>query len=253
MDKEYEEAYHLQEEINWWFIARRDFILRWLRGNQVKSDARILDIGSGGGSLGVFLKKNGYTEITSIDFSEEAVAVCKQRGLESSFVRDAQEFDFEDPFDLIIASDCLEHLRDDNKALNTWIRNLRHGGYALIFVPAHAFLWSRHDVINHHFRRYKRKILVDRMKKAGFEIIKSGFWNFTLFFPLAILSLFRRNAGKQEKQEEKAGIFAIPPLVNTMLKNWLIMENRLAAKTGYPAGVSAFAWARKPLPLEETL
>jgi SAM-dependent methyltransferase len=246
MDKTYEEAYHLQEEINWWFIARRDFILRWLKGHRISPASRILDIGSGGGSLGVFLKKNGFQHITCIDFSEEAITMCRQRGLESSFVHDAQDFNFDEPFDLIIASDCLEHLEHDQKALTTWFRNLKPGGMALVFVPAHAFLWSEHDIINHHFRRYKRAELVEKMKKAGFVIEQSGFWNFILFFPLAFMSLFRRKAAA-DRRDEKTAIFSIPAWLNAVLKNWLYFENRLGGKKGFPAGVSAFAWSRRPL------
>ena len=35
-------------------------------------------------------------------------------------------------------------------------RVCRPGGWLLVTVPAYQALWSRHDVANHHFRRYSR-------------------------------------------------------------------------------------------------
>jgi SAM-dependent methyltransferase len=62
---------------------------------------------------------------------------------------DVRRFDMEDgdanhldqyfpaeSFDYIHASQCLEHMRDPKAALNSWLKVLRKGGYAVISIPS---------------------------------------------------------------------------------------------------------------------
>jgi predicted SAM-dependent methyltransferase len=67
---------------------------------------------------------------------------------------DAQNITLDEKFDVIIASDCLEHLKEDEKALKNWYELLNKNGVAFIFVPAFMSLWSYHDEYNMHYRRY---------------------------------------------------------------------------------------------------
>jgi SAM-dependent methyltransferase len=248
MDKAYEAQYHLSEESNWWFVARRDFILRWLQREEIPANSRILDVGSGGGALALFLHAAGYPNVTCIDFSEDAIAVCKSRGINEAFVHDAQSFSFDEPFDLLIASDCLEHLENDRLALQTWFKNLKPGGSALILVPAHAALWSQHDVINHHYRRYSLDELHEKVATAGFQVKRTAYWNATLFLPLRIMSLLRKKPEKNAAlpPENAQAIFALPSWVNALLIGWLKLENKWIVKRNAPCGVSVWASLRKP-------
>jgi SAM-dependent methyltransferase len=247
MDKAYEARYHLSEESNWWFVARRDFILRWMYETGIRPESRILDIGSGGGALALFLHSAGFPSVTCIDFSENAIAVCKSRGIQDASVHDAQRFSFEEPFDLLIASDCLEHLENDELALQTWFKNLKPGGHALILVPAHKALWSQHDVINHHFRRYSLTELKTKVQQAGFQVSRTAYWNALLFLPLRLMSLFRRKPDKEAVIPENApAIFALPGWFNKLLITWLKLENKWIVKRNAPCGVSAWVSAEKP-------
>ncbi len=239
MDKEYETLYHLSEEKNWWFVARRNTIKKLLR--KTKKDARILDIGCGGGALALDLQKDGFTQVVSVDFSADAVRICKERGLREAYQMDAHKIDFEtEGFDLIIASDILEHLEFDQKALADWNRVLKPGGKMHIFVPAYQFLWSNHDVINHHFRRYTRKNLVEKIKLADLEVERASYWNFNLFFPTSLMRLLERVLPK--KAAEKEGqIVRLPETLNTALIQLLAIENVFFLHTGFPIGVSVYA------------
>ena len=175
MDKAYEEKYHQIEEWNWWFIARRKAILSLLKNTDKKS--KILDIGCAGGPLLNDLKNQGFENASGADFSAEAVAKCKQRGLQA-YQMDAHNLQFEpNNFDLLIASDSLEHLEFDEKALKNWYNILKPGGRILVFVPAYMFLWSEHDTVNHHFRRYTKTELTKKMQQAGFTVKRSCYWN----------------------------------------------------------------------------
>ena len=65
----------------------------------------------------------------------------------------------DDRFDFAVCLDVIEHIDDDLRALRELHRVVRPGGTLLVTVPAYQWLWSEHDVINHHKRRYTRKTL----------------------------------------------------------------------------------------------
>ncbi len=250
MDKAYELKYHEQEEQNWWFVARRDIILRQLKDLKAPPGAKILDIGSSGGALSLQLAEAGYTQVYSLDYSEEAIQLCKKRGLVNAFVMDGHAPDFpEESFDIIISSDCLEHLEHDQLALSNWLRILKTGGTAIIYVPAFMFLWSQHDVVNLHYRRYTRKELVKKLTHAGFTILKSGFWNFSVFFPTAIVRLFLKIKSKKKPAPINEGdqdqLLALPHWLNSLLIRWLKIENQFLSYVSFPIGVSTFAIVKK--------
>jgi ubiquinone/menaquinone biosynthesis C-methylase UbiE len=158
---------------------------------------------------------------------------------------DAHYPDFKDEeFDLIIASDCLEHLENDNKALGNWNRILRKGGTGLIFVPAFMSLWSEHDVINHHFRRYTRDELQQKAKKAGFAVTKASYWNFAMYFPTWLYRKMR-NMTKSAQEQPEDHMDKFNPLVNSVLKGWMKAENMLFGSTGVPLGVSVMVAVKK--------
>ena len=98
----------------------------------------------------------------------------------------------EKSFDLIIASDVLEHIEDDYSAVKEWNRILKPNGYVICFVPAFRFLWSKHDEDNKHYRRYTIFDLNEVFKSNNFAIIKSSYWNFVLFVPVFCLRLCLR-------------------------------------------------------------
>lgn len=249
MDKEYEVKYHEQEETNWWFVSRRNIILQQLKGNKVPSKAKILDIGSAGGILSLYLISKGYENVYSLDYSEDAIALCKKRGLKNAFVMDGQRPDFpEHEFDVIIASDSLEHLFDDKLALNNWFKILKANGIAIIYVPAFMWLWSKHDEINFHYRRYTRKELNNKLTSCGFTIVKSGYWNFLVFIPTAILRLMQKafkkgNLKKMNSQSDQ--LLKLPKWINKILMGLVIFENKLTSKIRLPIGISTFAIAKK--------
>ncbi|MBS1647341.1 MAG: methyltransferase domain-containing protein [Bacteroidetes bacterium] len=247
MDKKSEEAYHQIEEWNWWFVSRRKAIINMLK--EVPKEARILDIGCAGGPLLQTLKEVGYRNVCGADFSPEAVAKCVKRGLEA-YEMDAQNLTFEaNSFDVLIASDNLEHLQHDTQALDSWFRVLKPGGKLIVFVPAYLFLWSEQDVVNHHYRRYTKNELKTKVQQAGFYVQRSGYWNFLLFFPTSAFRMLQQIKNKiapSNKPSQKNQLEGFNPVSNRLLIFWLSLENSWFKKNAFPFGVSAFAEAKKP-------
>ena len=245
MDKAYEEKYHSIEHSNWWFLSRRNAIRSLLK--DYDRSLKILDIGCAGGPLLIDLKNDGFTNLYGLDYSEDAIKTCKERGLDNVFVMDGHYPAFEPAsFDIIISSDSLEHLEKDEVALANWHKILKPKGELFVFVPAYLFLWSGHDVINHHFRRYSKSLLKERVTRAGFIIERSGFWNFAIFFPTAVFRLFQSTffPGSVNKAP-KDQLDSFNPTINKLLIGWMKLENRIFKSIGLPVGVSTFVKAKK--------
>lgn len=239
MDKSYEIKYHKLEEKNWWFKARRNTILHLIQKIGVNKNAKILDIGCSGGLLIKFLAHKGFLNIYGIDISENAIDLCKERGIKNVKVMDGTKLLFNDnEFDLVIASDVLEHIEEDSAALLEWYRVLKPNGKLIVMVPAFDFLWSSHDKINHHYRRYPKLDLKKKVKKANFKIMRISCWNFFLFFPTVVVRLLQRFYNK--KNELKDQLYQVNPLINKILANLLKVEDWFLNFLNFPLGVSIF-------------
>ena len=251
MDLSYEAKYHQLEEKHWWFAGRRDAVFDLIRTLRLPTTAAILEIGCSGGPLLQRLRAAGYADVTGIDVSTTAIELAQARGVPNVAVMDGAALSFASGrFDLIIASDVLEHIENESRALQEWTRVLRPGGQLLAFVPAHAYLWSAHDVVNHHFRRYSRPGLVRALAAAGLRVQRSSFWNVALYFPAALVRLGARLLHGPPSAFPPAGttgdLHRLAGPVNYALLNWIRLENWLLRHVNMPLGVSVFALAQKP-------
>jgi len=238
METAFEKKYHSLEKNHWWFVARREMINFLIRN--VSKDSFILDIGCSGGELLLSLQKLGFTNLYGLDISLNAIKITQQRGLSNCFLGDAQNPKINKKFDLIIASDVLEHVRDVEKTISSWRNCLNPNGKIICFVPAFKFLWSGHDLINKHFRRYTLPKLSNLFSHNGFSIEKKSYWNFLLFFPILFLRSFFKNP-KFSKNQLRAPNF----LINNFLIKLFSLENRFLRFKNFPFGVSAFVVVQK--------
>ncbi len=246
MKKEYEAQYQSVEENHWWILGRRQLVRKLVLQSNTNRTCRILEIGCSGGPLIQQLHTDGYACVTGIDISAEAIALSQQRGLKDAQVMDAQQLSFPDEsFDVITASDVLEHIEHAPRALSEWHRALRPGGTLIVFVPAFMFLWTEHDDANRHFRRYRKTELNRLLAHSGFVVTRSSYWNFFLFFPIALIRLLKKLLPVSSTVEH--GDMNEPPkFLNRFLFALLRWENRLfCLGVNWPWGVSVMAIARK--------
>ena len=198
--------------------------------------------------FGYFLKDLealGFTpqNLFGVDISDKAIANCKANGINNAFVMDAQNITLNEKFDIVIASDCLEHLENDKKALKNWNDLLKIGGTMYVFVPAFQSLWSYHDVVNMHFRRYTKSELKSKLLVENLEILKSSYWNFFLFLPVYIFRTI--TSGLQKNKTGESDITIGNRFVNKALLNLIIFENKLLKVVNFPFGVSTFCIAKR--------
>lgn len=85
--------------------------------------------------------------------------------------------------DSIVYVNVLEHIEDDLNELKIVYQTLEKGGRCFIFVPALMKLYGEFDRKIGHFRRYTKSELENKCKLAGFNIIKSKYFDFTGIIP----------------------------------------------------------------------
>ncbi len=237
------------DDRHWWFVARRRIVLDVLRRALPADPAsatrlRILDIGCGAGATLRELARLG--EAYGVDTEPSAVeAAARRSACDVRLGRLPDEIPFApDSFDLVTLLDVLEHVEDDVGSLRTIARLLVPGGMLLCTVPAYAFLWSDHDVVNQHKRRYTRRELAARLALAGFEIRKLTYYNTLLFPPIAALRLLRH--GARRRGGAGADLGEVPAPLNALLRGIMAAERRWLRIGRFPFGVSVLALARKP-------
>lgn len=247
MQDDYEEKYHRVESEHWWFVARRNLVCALVNTYARSRASKILDLGCSGGVTIQQLERLGYTDVGGLDVSPAAIERCRSVGLKNLHAMDAQSPNLpDDSYDLIIASDVLEHLADEQAALKAWFRILRPNGVVLVFVPAFLFMWSPHDVVNQHYRRYRLPELEARLAAVGFETLRRSYWNFLIFPPAALVRLLQRLLPPIRGMVHLE-LRLPPPLLNRALIALLRAENWLI-RTGvsWPWGQSVLLVAKKP-------
>ena len=234
------------EESHWWFAGRRKIIRSFvervvgkLRAEQ-DNPVRILDVGCGTGANLEMLSEFGNAE--GVDVSAEALAFCRDRGLDKVKPGAAEALPYGDEsVDLVTGLDVVEHLDDDVAGLQEMKRVLRVGGRAVIFVPAFMFLWGVQDDISHHRRRYTMKDLKQLVSGAGLEIERASYVNITFFTPILLGRLFMRATGIRPESENNITV----GFLNGVLGKFFGLETVPLRWVNFPFGVSIICVAKK--------
>ena len=180
MDKFLYDTFYELETKHWWFVARREIIIDRLKEYSVQTQAlKLLDIGCGTGLILKHLQQFGKAQ--GIDCSPQAVEYTNMRMMQKNDavvklgrLPDEIPFDSE-KYNIITLLDVLEHIDKDLKSLETVYSLLEKGGVLICTAPAYQFLWSNHDEILHHKRRYTLNELRSKLISAGFKIDKISY------------------------------------------------------------------------------
>ncbi len=244
VNSDYELQTHRVEDRHWWYRGRRRVLERTIARLALPAPARILDAGCGSGRNMVELAPRGT--VTGIELSDASVAAARARGIGEVVQGSLLELPFaEDSFDLAVCLDVIEHLQDDRTALGELRRVLAPGGALLVTVPAYQWLWSGHDEINHHHRRYNRAALLAAATDAGWRCEFATYFN-SLLLPVAILLRVLDRVQTRARATESSLDLWVPPAP----LNWILQQplNAEAAAIGYgrpiPAGLSLLAVLR---------
>ncbi len=236
MDRDYELQTHQAEDRHWWYRGRRTVIENVMQSLGLPAGARILDAGCGSGRNMIELARHGT--VTGVELSEMSVELARARGCGEVVAGSVLEMPFADgAFDLAVSLDVIEHLEDDLGALRELRRVVAPGGALLVTVPAYQWLWSGHDVINHHHRRYTRRTLRRVAEQAGWRQQRTTYFN-SLLLPVAIL-LRILDRVSTSTTESSLDLWIPPEPLNWTLGRPLALEAAMIAGGGrIPAGLS---------------
>jgi len=233
------------EQTHWWFVVRRSLIRSIVNEMKLLPDATILDVGTSTGTNLRMLKEMGFTNYQGLDMSPEAIRWCEEKGLGTVRQGDVCAIPFPDEsFDLVLATDIIEHVDDDLQALNELQRVLKKSGRIVITVPTFPSLWGLQDDVSHHKRRYRRRDLLEKLRKSGFECNKGFYFNFLLFAPIWVARQVIRVAKVKLESENQVNT----PLLNWILKAIFYLDVALAKILNPPFGVSLLVLARPKRP-----
>lgn len=236
MERDYELQTHRAEDRHWWYRGRRQVLRAVIDHWPPPAGARILDAGCGSGRNMVELARYGKT--TGIELSPASARIARERDLGEIVEGSISQMPFaDDSFDLTVCLDVIEHLEDDVGALEELRRVTAPGGSLLVTVPAYQWLWSSHDELNHHHRRYSRATLLAASEAAGWQCVLSTHFN-SLLLPAAI-TLRVLDRLNQRAAKSSLDLWIPPAPLNWLLRQPLQLEGSLIGHgLRIPAGLS---------------
>ena len=250
MDRVLERQIHEVEEWHWWYRGRRKVIGALVRRLGLPPGTEILDAGCGSGRNMVDLAR--YGTVTGLELADASVHWARNRGIGEIVQGSITDAPFpDDRFDFAVCLDVLEHIDDELHALRELRRIMRPGGTLLVTVPAYQSLWSEHDVINHHKRRYTRATLSAVARESGWVPEWTTYFNGTL---LPAAAMHRRLSHLRHSVDEPVSDLELTPVrLNSLLQMPLTFEAWVIGR-GWriPAGLSLMTVLRKGAEAEST-
>ena len=225
------------ERDHWWFVGRRWLFSKEIKHLKLDTRAAVLDVGTGTGANLRMLRDKGFTNITGVDTSDEAIRFCAQKGFGCVRKGDIAALPFPaHTFDLVLATDVIEHVDDDAAAVRELARMLKPDGRLLLTAPAFPALWGLQDRVSHHRRRYRMRSLCTMIQEEGLAVVRNYHFNFLLFAPIFAARQLLKFTGAEKRLRSELQINS--PALNAILTPLFILDARTAPWLRPPFGVS---------------
>lgn len=233
------------ESGHFWFSQRNRLISDFVAGN-FPGVRDYLEVGCGTGFvLGYLAQRHPGWRAWGSELHLEGLRFARQRLPYARLLQmDARRIPFAAEFDLVGSFDVLEHIPEDEAVLASIHAALKPTGGLLVTVPQHPFLWGSQDEAARHVRRYRSGELEEKIRGAGFEVLRSTSF-MTLLFPVMLASrLFNRvsvSARRDSLREMRIGTLA------NRIGDLLMRGDRALVSSGFdlPFGGSRIIAARK--------
>jgi len=257
-------AVHIEEEArHWWFLGRQAVLLSVARATLPPGKLRLVEIWRGGGAFLAAAAEFG--QIVGVEAVHDFLAAASRRGgrVLAGLLPDELPLR-EESFDGALLFDVLEHIDDDRAALQAVRRILKPGGLVMCSAPAYPWLWSSHDEVLGHARRYTARSLSRAAADAGLDPLRTTYFNTLLAAPIVVarvLGGWRRTASadvsSQGRGPEDRGrgpragrprhdLRQPAPWLNALLARIFSFEARLLRWVNLPFGISVLLVACRP-------
>lgn len=205
--------------------------------------SRIVDIGCASGIFLEHLNDKGFKNLSGIDPNPDSIEFIRENlpdiNLHALYLKDYLEQEGK-KFDFVFLLDVLEHIEDDESFLKEVKSLLTTESKVLISVPAFKWLWSDHDRMCNHFRRYSKKELKKLLDACGYKVEFCSYYS-TILFPLVVL---QKLISRVKKYEDHSS-FLPPPFLNRIFKAIYKQEIPLLKRISLPFGSSLICFASK--------
>jgi SAM-dependent methyltransferase len=210
------------ESDSFWFRARNRLIV-WSLRKYCPGFGSFLEVGCGTGYVlaGIAKAFPGARFYGSEIFSAGLAFAAARQGTAEFMQMDARNIPFVGEFGAIGMFDVLEHIEEDETVLRQVRDALVLGGYMLLTVPQHAWLWSATDDYACHVRRYAASELHAKVRNAGFEILRSTSFVSTLL-PAMLASRWAKR--KRVDDTDAAAELRMPSWLNRLFEMMLVAE-----------------------------
>jgi SAM-dependent methyltransferase len=248
MNREYYREYYSLERNHWWFKIREKIIFqRILSYSNGLRTLKILNIGAATGRSSKMLKFFG--DVTSLEYDKECCSFVREKLNMKIIHGSVTNLPFDpDSFDLVCAFDVIEHVKNENLAISEMKRVCSKNGILCVTVPAYMSLWSEHDIVNKHYRRYTASTLSNLFKVNNLNELYLSYFNFFLFIPILLFrkltkilptSWIRKGSGSDFEIKNQSR------LVNFVLAKIFGLEIILLRFLKFPFGVSIISLWKK--------
>jgi 2-polyprenyl-3-methyl-5-hydroxy-6-metoxy-1,4-benzoquinol methylase len=163
------------DKFNYWMYS---IICRYCKGDT-------LEIGCGVGNISQFFVRenksiflsdirSNYREIVKAKFN-----LTNKKVLDIDIVHEDfnnKYFELFEKFDSVICLNVIEHVKDDQKAIENMFKLLKKEGNLVVLVPAYNKLYNSIDIALEHFRRYNKKSIVNLMFTYG-QVLNAFYFN----------------------------------------------------------------------------
>lgn len=149
------------------------------------------------------------------------IKVCK--GLEEVKVDN-------DTVSIILLLDVVEHIEDDKSFMKS-LHNysfLNNDTRIIITVPSYDFLFSRHDDLLLHFRRYSSKGIMGLVKNSSFEMVSRGYFFSLLILPRFLVILKEKFTKNIENKESGLSSWDKGFFLTNLITTFLLIDYKIS-------------------------
>jgi SAM-dependent methyltransferase len=224
---------------HWYYQAKFKLMCQALTAaGEARKNARLADVGCGIGVFLTLLERSGLfsaDHLTGID--PAAPDGAKSVGGTVPILRSSPPGAH---YDVALLMDVLEHVENDKAVLEQALETIVPGGHVFITVPAFPALWSRHDEVLGHYRRYTVGTLGKLIASIPeLQVKRLHYFYASILPPATIVRFLRRNAKGSETDMAPCG-----PALNSILKTVLGLESFVAVGNRI-AGLTVVALCQK--------
>lgn len=215
-----------------WETARKAIVEKFITRTR-KKDIRFLDVGSGDAYVADgFTRsfKNSTAYCVDSGYSQDLIDQIEKtfQNNQLNLYADLSEVKLEN-VDIVTLLDVIEHVPDDTALLNSIIEQpyVKKGTFFIITVPAFQSLFSHHDVLLKHFRRYNLRRLKEAVGKCNLEVITGGYF-FSILIGPRLIQIFKERISSEKAPElGNLGTWKGGKLISRVIKTILMLDYQI--------------------------